>query len=109
MPQNMTQVGVASGKNDKEQEGATSVVYDVWNLSDYDPDSDGTGNDFDPEKVYGYSRVHALHVYVEGDSAYRARYDHDNKVIRLYNADGTGEVGNNTTVDVNLRMEVRGN
>jgi hypothetical protein len=109
MPQSMTHVGVASGKKDREAEGATTVVYDAWTLNDYDPDSDGTGNDFDPSFEYGYSRVHTVDVYVADGSAYVAQYDHDQGAIRLYALDGTGEVGNNTTVDVDLRVEVRGN
>jgi len=109
MPQEMTQNGVASGKNNREAEGATTVIYDEWTLGDYDPDDDGTGNDFDPGKVYGFSRFHAFDVRVADGQALDAEYDHDEGAIRLYNRDGTGEVGNSTTVNVDLRIEVRGN
>lgn len=109
MPQDMTHVGVASGKKDRENEGATEVVYDVWTLATYDPDSDGTGNDFDPNFVYGFSRVHKVNVTVEDGSPYVAQFDHDDNCVRLYALDGTGEVGNATAVNVDLRFEVRGN
>jgi hypothetical protein len=108
MPQSMTQNGVAAGKQDREQEGATTVIYDDWTLSDYDPDSDGTGNDFDPRQVYGFSRLDTVEVYVADGQPYHAQYDYDENVIRLYALDGTGEVGNNTTVNVDLRVNVRG-
>lgn len=107
MPQNMTHVGIAAGKNEVDYEGDSRVVYDEWTLNNYDPDSDGSGNDFDPA-YYGISRLKTFHVHVADSQAYVARYDYENGVIRLYNVDGTGEVGNNTTVDVDLRVEVRG-
>lgn len=109
MPESMTRVGVAAGKHEIEYEGDNRVIYDAWDLSTYDPNSDGTGNAFDPEMEYGFSRVKSLHVYVADGSVYDARYDHAAGAVRLYNRDGTGEVGNNTTVDVTLRVEVRGN
>lgn len=110
MPQNMTHDGVASGKKDREAEGATTVIYDRYTLNDYDPDSDGSGNDFDPTKVYGVSRYSKVNVSVSDNQAYMAQFDRTtgSGVIRLYALDGTGEVGNSTTVDVQLDIEVRG-
>ena len=108
MPQSMTQNGVAAGKRDRHAVGGQTVVYDEWTLTDYDPDSDGSGNDFDPAFEYGISRVSAFNVYVADGSSYTASYDHDTGAIRLFSTDGTGEVGNNTTVNVDLRVQVHG-
>lgn len=109
MPQSMTHVGVAAGKKDIEYQGSYRVVYDKWTLTEYDPDGDGSGNDFDPYKEYGISaeRLGSFEVYVADSQAYVARYDEDKNAIRLYDV-GTGEVGNNTTVNVDLRVVVEG-
>jgi hypothetical protein len=108
MPQNMTHNGVAAGKHDRENEGAVTVVYDEYTLNDYDPDSDGSGNDFDVKSEYGFSRLMSVDVQVVDSQAYVAAFDIDNQIVRLYALDGTGEVGNSTTVNVDLRFEIRG-
>lgn len=107
MPQNMTHVGVSAGKHDIDYEGESRVVTDKWTLNDYDPDNDGSGNDFDPAYL-GITRLKSFEVYVADGSAYVAQYDEDVQAIRLYNVDGTGEVAGATTVDVDLKIVVRG-
>lgn len=107
MPQNMTHVGVASGKRDVDWPDDARKVTDKWTLNDYDPDSDGTGNDFDPS-YYGIDRLRSFEVYVADGQAYYATYDEDQEAIRLYALDGTGEVGNSTTVDIDLKIIVQG-
>lgn len=109
MPQSMTHVGARGGKKDIQYGvGNYRSVYDKWTLNDYDPDSDGSGNDFDPYMEYGIRQVGSFEVYVNDGSAYVAQYDEDQGAIRLYALDGTGEVGNNTTVDVGLTVVVEG-
>lgn len=108
MPQSMTRTGVAAGKHERSTEGPVGVIYDEYDLATYDPDSDGTGNDFNPRTEYGFDRLLNVDVQVADSSSYDARFDYANDVIRLYNRDGTGEVGNNVNVNVSLRIEVRG-
>lgn len=50
------------------------------------------------------SRFQYVEVTVQDGSAYDAEYDRQNATIRLFNRDGTGEVSDSTTVDVDLRV-----
>lgn len=107
MPEDMEHTGVAAGRHDINHEGQNRVIYDEWELQTYDPDSDGTGNSFDPSLLYGMSRVGVVHAEVADDSAYLARYDYEEKSIRLFEMGGS-EVTGGTEVNVPIRVNVRG-
>lgn len=115
--ESLTRNGVAAGKNDRENEGGTTVIYDDYTLGTYDDAADGAGNAFDPRDVYGFGRIGIVNVQVHGDHGYIAKYDYDNNSIRVYAQanDGTGtaedalvEVGAGTVLNIDLRMEIRG-
>lgn len=114
--EDITRNGVAAGKNDREHEGGTTVIYDELALGTYDNAGDGAGNSFDPRDVYGFGRIGIVTVQVIA-AGYIAQYDYDNNSIRVYQQanDGTGtagdalvEVAAGTALNIDLRLEVRG-
>lgn len=108
MAEDITHDGVAArDKHDIAAEGPTRVIYDEITLGTYDASNDGTGNTFDPGFEYGFSRLGIVHCEVVAAS-YEAQYDYQNNSIRVYNlSDGT-EVAQGTTLDISIRIEVRG-
>lgn len=105
--ESITRNGVAAGKHDVAAEGQYRVVYDSVTLGDYDSANDGAGNTFDPTASYGFSRLGIVHVEVEAAS-YEAQYDYANNSIRVYNLSDGSEVTQGTTLNIDLRVEIRG-
>lgn len=109
MAEDITRQGVAAGKHEIEYEGDNRVVYDEVTLGTYDSAADGNGNTYNVLDTYGFSRVKAVHVEVVDGQPYIANYDMANNAILVYALDGTGEVAAATALNVDLRIEVRGN
>lgn len=117
--EDITRNGIAGrGDHDIEYEGDTKVIYDEITLGTYDNAADGNGNLFHVLQIYGYDRLKIVHVEVADGTPVVAQYDYINNAIRLFRQanDGTGtaddpltEVSAGTAMNVDLRVEVRGN
>lgn len=111
MAEDITKNGVAAGKHDIAAEGQYRVIYDDITLGTYDNATDGNGNAFDPTVEYGFSRLGIVNVNVQA-AGYVAQYDYDNGSIRVYESAGAEgaltEVAQGETLNIDLRVEIRG-
>lgn len=99
-----TEDGLTAGKRDVAYEGHYRGVYTQLTLTDYE----SGGVTWDPTMEAGLSRVSHVDVYVADDSAYTARFDHNNNSIRLFAHGDGSEPTDGTTVNIPVRVRAVG-
>ena len=99
-----TESGLTAGKRDIEYQGHNRVVITSGVIGDYETD----GVSFDPSLETGHSRESVVIVHVEDDSGYVARYDYDERSIRLFGISDGAEPEDAETVNVPVRLRVEG-
>lgn len=106
--EDITLNGVSPTGQHEPHYGDEKRVYDNVTLGDYDSDDDGDGNSFDVASIYGFSRLLHVDVVIDGTDAYYARYDYENRSIRVFDINDGSEVSQGTTLDLDLRVRVEG-
>lgn len=108
MSEDITRNGVEPVGRHEPHYGDEKIVYDSVTLGDYDADDDGGGNTYDVARVYGFARLLYVHVQVDGDDSYEARYDYENNSIRVFDLSDGSEVTQGTTLGIDLRLRIVG-